>query len=1711
MKLWVVLATVCVFLLVLPQEAQGLGCTPTCACSFINGVNSAATKATGTGGFTLTLGSVTSYYIHEHIVLTLNVPTGSNFVAVELEALGAATGNNIGGTSNEAGTWVTTASKQVSNGQTIPSSLWCNSTNNYQIVAGAVTQGSPTYTTSQFTWIGPPVSTFGTVTFTAAVFVDNLDYYQITASTTLPYLAAGLGCVNPKTGNTTWAPHPICNGHGTCLANNTCICNGTYTGPGCYTNLACGSGYQGPAGKCTACPVSTFKTGYGATNTSTTYDTTVCRHCSDNIGLPYLGLAGKYALLTYSAMTVSATKPFVSGDIADENAGSYVDSSASFGTKFDQIAGNIHLIGDLDSQQAITDATAALTGATFTECPYYSSVNLTHVTLKPGNYCWHTQLYAQGNVVLDAGGDALAVWRFIVKSGNAMFGIQPTLAGADFTLANGASALRVFWFVYGTVTVNAGTTVEGTVVAKGAITVGANGHVTGGLISTTSNIIFSGAATVGDTALPQIYTNGVRFTSPLASISWLNCSVASTVCAAGRYYSATYGNCQYCALGTYKAATGDQSCSLCNQAHTTPSTGSTAMSQCSTPLCPPGRYGDPTGLNCKYCPAATYKSTYGPQACTACPVGLNTTSGVGHTTSTDCRVAYACPPGYSGAAGSCHICALGTYNNLTGLTTVSCTSCPSGYYSIAPGASSLAQCLLVQPNPAGADLCSQFNDKPDLCLRFDIEGCAFNSTTGLCVKQPCSFFTAQGDCNDVNVCRWYDSKCNNYVASSSTAYAVCAAISAGYGTTYLSPADMAAACVAQPMCEWLCGTNHCVVDRNIVATTPDVNHTTCIQDGYAIWIQNTADCYDPFNDAHTFTSYSDPHFANFTCPPGVCVTKGRFNPTTVCDATNQESCSGAGAGEQHGTGNNQSPCLWIPQGTRCLANENTLPYDVQCDFCAFRTAYIDNLWNVGVATIGEQTCEDTVGCVQSTDCALKPHCVKHLTACIPDDTYLCPLLPTQYECTTGVGSGICALYNSTGVCASDLHPPAGWPVYTGSSSVASASSFASIESSFSDAFVGHHFNFEVDVHTFTYNAQTNVLTFYVDTALNWNPNAKSAILIKVGTGGVPSTGFNFALSTVSGVPTSPTLVPTFLDFAQALTLNHNFTGVRNMGGDLSDVFQPLYTHGIASSVVLLPDPFLGPVLRYTLNLNLATLPTVGASAGVTGQFFAIGSQQQQGTLLASTDLTIPLTVVWHTGLTTSSSSTTNLNVVINGAGHANVIVQTQRGYGVTLTLNDVYFTSQFVNDLTAMGTVCQVGAVAEILQFTVAYSSHSANQLYLGPLTGPDLVMQTNCYNAQIVSLTPAASCTSGVCESSFTIATECRVPNKYGDTFTACAAPRINALDGLFEVQVNPWFCDATGVQTASSCAGQVLLDNTVKDTLKARVLAPTGNVTYAKAQIEDALLAGVLVNLTSSLASLKTADVNGIVSAANRFVPVVVYFENSDSLNNFVLQIDTAGTVLSITDKSGTVIGTPTLAYLISNGAVHVNPKAQHLLGQDSVAACEAVIGCDDFVLDGFGLVNLYPAIDSANASLVIEYAPEGVTIPAARRLLAVVAVSSSDSYTTTDITASGTNLSIHFESTVFAGHPTKSSGLNDGQIAGIVIGVVFGVAFIIIFAVLIWWGCAAPGANGYSTVTVVESDAPSTASLSSSSAPPSYETSGRAARSIAERRRLRALAGQ
>jgi len=152
----------------------------------------------------------------------------------------------------------------------------------------------------------------------------------------------------------------------------------------------------------------------------------------------------------------------------------------------------------LQAQNDLTAAYNAAAGATL-PAPAVAPADLGGKTLAPGIYTSaSTMLLQNGNLTLDAQGDANAVWIFQVGSALTSVGSGPfpSAAGGNVILTGGAQAKNVFWQVSSSATIGDFTSFKGNILSLSSITMN-SGAVTegrmlarnGSVIMTSTNII----------------------------------------------------------------------------------------------------------------------------------------------------------------------------------------------------------------------------------------------------------------------------------------------------------------------------------------------------------------------------------------------------------------------------------------------------------------------------------------------------------------------------------------------------------------------------------------------------------------------------------------------------------------------------------------------------------------------------------------------------------------------------------------------------------------------------------------------------------------------------------------------------------------------------------------------------------------------------------------------------------------------------------------------------------------------------------------------------------------------------------------------------------------------------------------------------------------------------------------------------------------------
>lgn len=213
--------------------------------------------------------------------------------------------------------------------------------------------------------------------------------------------------------------------------------------------------------------------------TANVYATTV------NVGL---GAANLFAILGGTAVTNTGTSSI------DGNLGLWSGTSIT-GFPPGTVSGTIDATNAL-AMQAQMDLTGAYNLAAAQPCGgVLTGQNLGGQTLTAGVYCFASSAQLNGNLILNAQGDANAV--FIIQVG----GTLTTLSSSNVTIINGGTGNHVFWQVGGSATLGAASQFAGNILALSNITLDAGADISCGRA-----LALNGAVTMD--------TNNVSINSP---------------------------------------------------------------------------------------------------------------------------------------------------------------------------------------------------------------------------------------------------------------------------------------------------------------------------------------------------------------------------------------------------------------------------------------------------------------------------------------------------------------------------------------------------------------------------------------------------------------------------------------------------------------------------------------------------------------------------------------------------------------------------------------------------------------------------------------------------------------------------------------------------------------------------------------------------------------------------------------------------------------------------------------------------------------------------------------------------------------------------------------------------------------------------------------------------------------------------------------------
>lgn len=206
-------------------------------------------------------------------------------------------------------------------------------------------------------------------------------------------------------------------------------------------------------------------------------------------GAVSLGSASTFGIMATYAITNTGAATMINGDVS-------LEPGSSNGLLSVQVNGAIH-INDTVSHQARADLLAAYIslkglapGTTVPGGTDLGAFGVTPGTLAPGTYTSGSTMLVSTPLILDAGGNANAVWVFQIGSSLTTNTGSP---GGNVSLRNGAQAKNVFWVPTSDATIGVGTIFNGTIVA--------GRDATGQTGATVNGRILAGAITDGTIAL----------------------------------------------------------------------------------------------------------------------------------------------------------------------------------------------------------------------------------------------------------------------------------------------------------------------------------------------------------------------------------------------------------------------------------------------------------------------------------------------------------------------------------------------------------------------------------------------------------------------------------------------------------------------------------------------------------------------------------------------------------------------------------------------------------------------------------------------------------------------------------------------------------------------------------------------------------------------------------------------------------------------------------------------------------------------------------------------------------------------------------------------------------------------------------------------------------------------------------------------------------
>eukprot|EP00775_Hariotina_reticulata_P007566 gene7566-biopygen9370 len=345
--------------------------------------------------------------------------------------------------------------------------------------------------------------------------------------------------------------------------------------------------------------------------------------------------------------------------------------------------------------------------------------------------------------------------------------------------------------------------------------------------------------------------------------------------------------CTPCAFGTTSPA-GSSSAGACYATNSSCPVGmwiptNTNVSSSAECVCKPGFGTGLTGDSCHQCPVGTYSTGSTRDPCLACPFG--TTSAAGSDSRSDCVASpTACPPGMSappGAASAAQCSCLAGWG--TSGSTLSCSLCPVGSYSIGGTVDPCTPCGFGRTSPAGSiddSFCYNTNQCPP----------GTQPPAGVIGSSPAECICRPGFGG--NVLGTLCAECPPGTFSPGTNRDACLTCpfgtSSGAGTTTVNdcrpvaqecPAGMAAPADATSAAECGCLAGHGVVNSSsssagcavcpVGTYSPGGTVEACIPCGFGV------------TSLAGSSSQSDCYPLNLVCPPGMVIPGGGVTSSSI--------------------------------------------------------------------------------------------------------------------------------------------------------------------------------------------------------------------------------------------------------------------------------------------------------------------------------------------------------------------------------------------------------------------------------------------------------------------------------------------------------------------------------------------------------------------------------------------------------------------------------------------------------------------------------------------------------------------------------------------------------------------------------------------------------------------------------------------------------------